>query len=79
MNRHYTKEYYTWNIIKKVVVNSEQIRFDQKGRVEAEEEGALSQARTFICLEANPPDKGTIWNQCRDDTLTRLTLGSMRG
>jgi len=33
-----------------MVVNSEQILFHQKGRVEAEEE-SLSQARAFICPE----------------------------
>jgi len=44
-----------------MMVNSEEIRFHQKGRVEAEEE-PLSQARV-ICPEENSPDGGTIWNR----------------
>jgi len=38
--------------VPKVVINSEQIRFHQKRRVEAEE-GPLSQVRAFICPEGN--------------------------
>jgi len=41
-----------------MVVNSEQIRFYQKGRVETEE-GPLSPSRP----EGNPLDRDTIWNR----------------
>jgi len=37
-----------------MVVNSEQIQFHQKGRVEAKE-GPLSQTRALICVEGMSP------------------------
>jgi len=37
-----------------MVVNSEQIQFYQKGRVEAKE-GPLSQTRALICVEGMSP------------------------
>jgi len=62
MNRSYTK---AWNILysskSEQKVNSEQIRFHQKGRVEAEER-PLSQARALICPEENSPGD-VIWNR----------------
>jgi len=57
-----------------MVVNSKQIRFHQKGRVQAEE-GPLSQARALICPEGNPPGGAIIWSQ----THSRVRLWSWSG
>jgi len=45
-----------------MVVNSEQIRFYQKKRIEAEER-PLGKARALICPKGNPPGRNAIWNR----------------
>jgi len=56
-------------IIQKVV-NREQIRFDQKGRVEAEEEEPLNKVRALIYLQ-----ESSVW-ECYLESVspTHLTL-----
>jgi len=45
-----------------MVVNSEQIRFDQKKRIEAEER-PLNQTRALIYSKENSPDEAAIWSR----------------
>jgi len=60
MNRSYTKA-----CIVQKIVNSKQIRFHQKGRVEAEEEASELSARSYL-PEGKPPDEDdAIWSELR--------------
>jgi len=59
MNRDYTK---VWNMLYSSKNGGEQIRFDQKKRVKAEER-SLNQTRALICSEENSPDERAIWSR----------------
>jgi len=60
------------------MINSEQIRFDQKGWVEVEE-GLLSKVRALICPEENSTDRIAICLLLLGVEFMLLTLESEQG